>query len=111
MLKKKGYLIVTSPNITSWLSRLHFLFKGRFHQFADADIAYGHISPISQWELELILKREGFSEVNTYPAGTLPPLYLAKPLKNLILNAIALLFRPRMEGIIDGWCILTVARK
>jgi 2-polyprenyl-3-methyl-5-hydroxy-6-metoxy-1,4-benzoquinol methylase len=110
-LKKGGLLIVTTPNITSWLSRIIFLFTGRFHQFGDDDVKYGHIAPLTAWELELILRSKNFTNITIKPAGTLPPIYITGINKLLFINVLALLLRPFMKGIKDGWCILSLARK
>ena len=37
ILKPGGLLILSTPNVTSFLSRLIFLCTGQFHQFSDAD--------------------------------------------------------------------------
>ena len=110
MLKPGGIMVLTTPNTTSWLSRLLFLFKGRFHQFADEDVSYGHIAPITPFELSLILEREKLQQLGMTPAGTLPPLYLSG-LRLSLLSLLALLLRPFQSGILDGWCLLVVARK
>ena len=111
MLKDKGYLLITTPNITSWLSRINFLFTGQFHQFSDIDLDYGHIAPISEWELRVILKKENFKNIKIYPAGTLPAVWLQKSKKYLFYNFTALIFRLFMNGIKDGWCIMCLAQK
>lgn len=111
MVRPGGLVLVTTPNITSWLSRLIFLFTGRFHQFADADLSYGHISPVSPWELGLILRSAGAENVEIRAAGTLPPVYFTGSLKLLVLNALALLLRPFSRGQLDGWCVMATGRK
>ena len=111
MAKNGGLILITTPNTTSWISRLLFFFTGRFHQFADSDLSYGHINPISPWELELILKELGAKEINILPAGTLPPIYITGFNKLTIINIFMLPFRFFMSGILDGWCVIATARK
>jgi 2-polyprenyl-3-methyl-5-hydroxy-6-metoxy-1,4-benzoquinol methylase len=111
MLKPGGHLMVTTPNTTSWLSRLQFLFTGRFHQFADEDLSYGHIAPVSSWELSLILKSENFQQVQVTCAGTLPKIWLVRSKKVLFFNMLSWLLRPFLRGAVDGWCIMAVAKK
>lgn len=111
LAKKGGLILITTPNTSSWLSRLIFLFSGRFHQFSDGDLSYGHISPISAWELELILKYSDASQIEISPAGTLPPIYITGFNKLSFLSILSLPLRFMMKGIIDGWCIMATARK
>lgn len=111
MAKPGGMILITTPNTSSWLSRVIFLFTGRFHQFADVDLAYGHINPISPWELGLILKNTGAKEIEIHGAGTLPPIYITRSPKSLLINLFALLLRPFSNGFLDGWCIMAIAQK
>jgi len=111
LIKPGGILLITTPNITSWLSRLIFLFEGRFHQFADGDLSYGHIAPISSWELRVVLKNSGFEKVEILPGGTLPFLWLVKDKRLLFYNFVSLIFRPFMRNIKNGWVIICTAQK
>jgi cyclopropane fatty-acyl-phospholipid synthase-like methyltransferase len=111
LLKKKGFLILTTPNTTSWLSRLMFFKTGEFHQFQDADLSYGHIAPLSNRELKLILSSEGFNMVNIISAGTLPPLIYYSSLTGIIKNIAMLVLKVFMNGLKDGWCIMAIAQK
>lgn len=61
LLKKNGLLIISTPNITNYKSRLTFLLFGRFSGFFPHDkITSGHINPIPFWELKDILEENGF---------------------------------------------------
>lgn len=111
MIKPGGIVLITTPNTSSWLSRIVFLLTGRFHQFADADLSYGHINPISPWEIELIMKEVGAKNIEIRSAGTLPPIYITRSPKLLLINIFALLLRPFSSGILDGWCVMAIARK
>jgi cyclopropane fatty-acyl-phospholipid synthase-like methyltransferase len=111
MAKPGGLVLITTPNTTSWYSRWIFLITGRFHQFADADLSYGHINPISAWELNLILKETNAVDIEIEPAGTLPAIYLGGVNRVTLLSLITLPLRPLMKGFLDGWCIMATARK
>jgi SAM-dependent methyltransferase len=111
MAKNDGLVLITTPNTASWISRLLFFFTGRFHQFADGDLSYGHINPISPWELGLILNDLGAKNINISSAGTLPPIYITGLNKLTILNFLILPVRLLMSGILDGWCVMATARK
>lgn len=111
MLRPGGVMVVTTPNITSWLSRFRFLFAGRFQHFGEAQLSYGHIAPISAWELQLILERSGMSEVSVASAGALPPLLITGLNRELLASVFMLALRPLLTGLLDGWCIMATARK
>mgnify|MGYP000848132914 CR=1 FL=1 len=111
LLKPDGLLLVTTPNTASWFSRLVFLRHGKFHGFFDYNLSYGHIAPISPWELKLIMSREGFKDIHIEPAGTLPDIWIRPSMKLLIVNLIGFLFRPFMRGISGGWCIMATGLK
>jgi 2-polyprenyl-3-methyl-5-hydroxy-6-metoxy-1,4-benzoquinol methylase len=56
-LKSDGYLLITSPNVESWLSRIKFLRNGRFLWFDESDYhAYGHLTPIFSWQIRQICR-------------------------------------------------------
>jgi cyclopropane fatty-acyl-phospholipid synthase-like methyltransferase len=111
MAKPHGVILITTPNTSSWISRVMFLLTGRFHQFLDTDLYYGHINPISPWELGLILSESGAKNIEIKSAGTLPPVYITGSVKMVLINLFALILRPFSKGILDGWCVMAVARK
>jgi len=111
LLKSGGLILITTPNTASWYSRLIFLRSGRFHQFSDADLSYGHIAPISPWELENIMVSEGFCDIHLEPAGTLPDFWFLPSVKHILMNIIGLLLRAFMKGPTRGWCIMATGVK
>jgi len=57
LVHKGGYILITSPNAESWVSRLIFLRRGRFLWFDETDYdQYGHITPIFTWQIEQICR-------------------------------------------------------
>ena len=55
-----GILVLTTPHIESAASRLKFLVKGEFRWFGEDDYrAWGHIQPISSWQLDKAARRSG----------------------------------------------------
>jgi SAM-dependent methyltransferase len=110
LVKPSGVLLITTPNITSWLSRFSFFFRGKFYSFDEHGLTYGHISPISPWELNLILQRCGAQDIVLEAAGTLPAVYLV-PNREILMNMFILPFRPFMRGLVDGYCVMATARK
>ena len=60
MLAPGGFLLVTSPNTESWLSRIRFLRDGHFLWFDETDYdAYGHLTPIFSWQVRQICRELG----------------------------------------------------
>lgn len=74
VLVPDGWLIVTTPNVSSLSSKLEFLIRGNDYLFSDADFALnGHINPISLKQLARIGSRVGLNiERVTYNAGRIP---------------------------------------
>jgi 2-polyprenyl-3-methyl-5-hydroxy-6-metoxy-1,4-benzoquinol methylase len=112
ILKPGGRLLLSTPNITSFLSRLIFLQTGEFHQFSKADLAYGHISPITTFEMLTIAERVGFTILEIRPGGYLPIFDLSSlrpaALASNILRGIAYLLA---RGHKHGWCLFFVMEK
>jgi SAM-dependent methyltransferase len=111
MVKPGGLVLVSTPNTTSWLSRAIFFRTGHFHQFSDSDLEYGHISPVTTWELGLILKSAGGRDIVVRPAGTLPPVFLSGFNRMSLMNLMILPLRFFMRGNLDGWSVIATARK
>lgn len=112
LLKPGGYLFITTPNITSWLSRFVFLFKGKFWSFDDIDYEQsGHIAPISEWEMRIILKSENFKSIHFTHGGLLPTIWITKNLIVVISTILSIVFRPFMKGVKKGHCLIAIARK
>lgn len=89
LLNDNGTLIISTPNITNYKSRISFLLFGRFNSFFPSDrVTSGHINPIPIWELKDILEHNGF-EVETVRATkfhiNVKPKY---SVKSLIMKTI-----------------------
>lgn len=65
MLNPGGIVILSTPNVQSWYSRILFLRKGEMHWFDNERIQKdGHISPIFDWQVEVLSRKAGFSIVD-----------------------------------------------
>lgn len=70
ILKPGGFLILTTPNIVNFRSRVRYFLEGRY-EFFKRPLVYGvsnahdldtyHIAPVSYFELQFILEKTGFS--------------------------------------------------
>ncbi len=59
LLHGSGYLLVTSPNVESWMSRIRYLRDGRLFWFSEPDYTnMGHITPIFSWQIEQICREQ-----------------------------------------------------
>lgn len=106
-----GAIVVSTPNVTSAFSRLWFLVRGRMAQFDEGDLAYGHINPLTEWELRTIAKGIGLEVERLEPAGRTGRWLPGLPPKVRVLNALAVLLSPLMRGITRGHCLLVVLRR
>lgn len=102
ILRSGGKLILTTPNILSIRSRITFALSGRFAFFPPEDET--HINPVPLWELERILRDNGFEiEVvtnNRYDrSGWLFSLLLYPLLK------------PKIRALLGGNSLIVKARK
>lgn len=114
VVKPGGYLLLSTPNITSFLSRGIFFLTGRFHQFDEGDLSYGHISPISSFELEYAARQSGWEVVDITGGGSLSVFDLTtlRPFKwTLALNFLSGLAFSIGKGHKRGWCLFYVLRK
>lgn len=111
MVKPGGHVLVSTPNITSWLSRIYFLITGKFWSFIPDSLSYGHIAPISSYHLSVVMHNEKLQDINIRSAGLLPPFWLLWDKNIILFNFINLFFYPFMRGIKKGWCIIATARK
>ena len=111
LTKKNGLIFISTPNTQSWISRIQFLLNGRFHQFSDIDLKYGHISPISLWEKHLILNKLDLRILKTVSVGTLPHFYFSS-ISTSLMSIFNIFLRPFMRGnYLNGWCVLTICKR
>lgn len=97
LLVPGGYAFVSTPNITSFYSRLYFLRTGRYHHFEPGSESYGHVGPITHWQVQMAAEAAGLEVVDLEPVGTLPmfdlsgrqPRRLIGGLLNPIVYALA----------------------
>jgi SAM-dependent methyltransferase len=114
VVRPGGYLLLSTPNITSFLSRGIFFLTGRFHQFDEGDLSYGHISPISAFELEYAARKCGWEVLEITPGGSLSifDFTTLRPVKwTLALNMLSGLAYVIGKGYERGWCLFYMLRK
>jgi len=72
VLKPGGRLVLSTPNTTSFVSRLTFLRIGEFAFFGTPDLSYGHIRPLSPFETRNVAAQTNWRIVETVAAGMIP---------------------------------------
>jgi SAM-dependent methyltransferase len=107
-----GTLLLSTPNVGSFLSRAMFLRWGTFHQFGAGDLEYGHIRPVTAAEVAALAPRTGWNQLETHPAGYLPVFDLAtRHPKSLAFNLLRGLAHVVGSGHKRGWCLLFVMER
>ena len=65
ILKPKGLLVLTTPNVESVYSRIVFFMTGRLYSFGEYEtVRPAHITPIFNWKLDMMLEEAGFEVVS-----------------------------------------------
>lgn len=106
MARPGGLVVVTTPNVGSWHSRLTFLRRGEWDDFG-ARGQHGHITPLAPWLLERIMREAGVLEVWLEPAGAIHEVPL---FRQRIMRLISLALRPVQEGQLNGFCTVALGR-
>lgn len=111
LVKPGGFILLSTPNITSWYSRLNFLINGRFHQFEENDISYGHINPISENEIRLICNQSGLIVEEIVSGGWLPRIWLTNSIRQCLRNLFGFVLSFLMKGAFEGWCLIALIKR
>jgi len=114
VVKPGGYLLLSTPNITSFFSRASFMLSGRFHQFDESDLSYGHINPIANFQLEYAAKFIGWQVIEVRGGGTLSVLDTSqlRPVKWMAaLTILRLISYVVARGHKRGWCLFFILQK
>lgn len=113
IVKPGGKLFLSTPNITSFWSRVYFFRAGHFHGFMPYDVSYGHINPMSAFEIEMIGKNTGWKLTKTIPGGYLPVFDFSEPTKLPLLLSNIVRWIPYIlaKGQKNGWCLIFAFEK
>jgi len=112
IMKDNGILVLTTPNISNFASRLRFFMRGSLLAFETNDLAHGHITPLSFIQLENMFKSYGLEILVKSYAGDLPVFHLfGLSTFSLFRNTILPLFYPFMSGPKRGRALVYILRK
>ncbi len=111
LVRPGGYVLLSTPNVTSWYSRVTFFFTGRLHQFGDGDRHYGHINPLFEDELRLIAQQIGLTIESVRPGGWLPRLWLSWSPRIMLRHFFGFCGSFLMKGTFQGWCLIVLMKR
>lgn len=107
LLEDDGLLLISTPNLASWIGRLKFLIHGDLLFFGpELYESTGHRSPLPDSLLRTILAEEDFTLVESTTAGD-----FAGPLQKWVGAPARLLFRAFYGPGVIGDTYVVVARK
>jgi 2-polyprenyl-3-methyl-5-hydroxy-6-metoxy-1,4-benzoquinol methylase len=99
------HLILTTPNVGSWWSRLWFFLTGDLWGFGpESWDDPGHKTPLPVATLRAMLRQCGFECLAVTPAGCLPVLWTYN-WKRVLASLLVLPLRCLMRGEKDGWVL------
>jgi len=100
LLVPGGHLFLTTPNLSSFYSRLVFLKEGRFYHFeGEGSWEMGHINPVPFFVVEQVAKDVGFKLVSRRGVGYMPVLdWSTFKLRNLLMALPRMVLNFMMSG-------------
>jgi 2-polyprenyl-3-methyl-5-hydroxy-6-metoxy-1,4-benzoquinol methylase len=112
LLKPGGIIILTTPNISNFISRLRFFMRGTLIAFEKPDLNHGHITPLSFVQLENLFDQYQLEIIEKGYAGTIPLFHFYDfSIFSLFRNTILPLLYPFMSGPRKGRALVYVLKK
>lgn len=112
VLKEGGILLLSTPNISSFPSRLRFFMRGTLIAYEKTDLVHGHITPLSFVQLENMFSYFDLKILEKSYAGPIPVFhFFGLSLFSLLRNAILPLFYPFMSGPKKGRSLVYILKK
>lgn len=112
LLEDGGIIVLTTPNISNFISRLRFFMKGTLLAYENADLKHGHITPLSFIQIENLCRSLSLEILKTGSAGPVPLIHLYQISRFTILrNTILPLLYPFMAGPKQGRSLVYILKK
>ncbi|HEX2920282.1 MAG TPA: class I SAM-dependent methyltransferase [Bacteroidales bacterium] len=112
LLSEGGLIILSTPNISNFVSRLRFCMRGTLLAYEKNDLAHGHITPLSYIQLENMFDFFKLRILNKGYAGTIPFFHFYGITRfTLLRNTILPLFYPFMSGPKKGRALVYLLSK
>jgi 2-polyprenyl-3-methyl-5-hydroxy-6-metoxy-1,4-benzoquinol methylase len=112
LLKDGGLIVLSTPNISNFISRLRFFMTGSLLAFEKNDLAHGHITPLSFIQLENMFEFYKLEILKKGFAGPVPAFHFYGLSRfSLLRNTILPLLYPLMSGPKRGRALVYIVRK
>ena len=99
LLKDDGILLLSTPNISNFVSRLRFLMRGSLTAFEKQDLKHGHITPLSFIQIENLCNHFNLEIVKKGFAGPIPIFHFyGLSVFALFRNTVLPMIYPFMSG-------------
>ena len=112
ILKDGGLIVLSTPNVSNFISRLRFFMKGTLLAFEKTDLKHGHITPLTFIQLENMFGHYDLEIVKKGYAGPVPVFHFYELSRfTLLRNTILPLLYPLLGGPKRGRALVYILRK
>jgi 2-polyprenyl-3-methyl-5-hydroxy-6-metoxy-1,4-benzoquinol methylase len=112
VLKKGGRLVLSTPNVSNFISRLRFFMRGTLLAFEQSDLGHGHITPLPYFQLEYIFKCLHLKIVKRGYGGPVPLIHWVEFSRfGLWRNLLLPFLYPLLNGPKDGRALIYIVEK
>lgn len=112
LVKNNGLIVITTPNIESYISKITYLLRGTHYHFSDSDFKQsGHINPVGYSEITKILERTGLRTIVVEDICKLPLFHISHNIRLTLVSLFGLFLRGLFWRRSAGDILLVVARK
>jgi SAM-dependent methyltransferase len=112
LAKPGGLVVVTTPNVQSWVAQWNQLVSSRPYHFELGDeTSSGHINPVPSWELLLIARRTGLTDGTIVGLCRLPWFWVTRNVKLMLGGVLMLPFMIVGRHMIAHDIVALIARK
>jgi 2-polyprenyl-3-methyl-5-hydroxy-6-metoxy-1,4-benzoquinol methylase len=112
LLKDDGIIVLSTPNISNFASRLRFFMRGSLMAFEKNDLAHGHITPLSFIQLENMFNFYQLEILKKGFAGDVPIFhFFGLSTFALFRNTVLPFLFPFMSGPKRGRALVYILKK
>ncbi len=110
LLKGNGIVLISTPNVANFASRIRFLMRGNLLGFEKENLYYGHITPITPFQLENLFSSTNYKTLTKKHVGVLPffqfyDLSRFMLIRNLMLPLLYLLMGGEKKGLCTAFIL------